>query len=337
MKKTLAFILALVMILGLAACGQAAPAPAANEAPAETTAEAPAETTAEAPAEKDSYTIGLAMISTSDEIFTRIIADCQKIADENGYNILISDANMDAATQLSAIENFITSGCDAIIVQAVDANAIHGALQKAKAAGIKVVALFIPLNDGDWDAWYHNDEHEIGYGVGKMCGEWLNENFDGKGNVGMFEYPMIPTLITRAQGIRDGLAATAPEAVITVTAEAAQAEEGLNRGNDMLTADPDLVAMVAIVDTPLLGAYQAVTIAGKDPEKFGLFGSDGDLVALSYIAEGSYYKGTQAMNTTEFGPTAMQMAIDLIEGKDVSEEFTKAIPVTAANIAEFNG
>ena len=87
MKKTLAFILALVMILGLAACGQAAPAPAANEAPAETTAEAPAETTAEAPAEKDSYTIGLAMISTSDEIFTRIIADCQKIADENGYNL----------------------------------------------------------------------------------------------------------------------------------------------------------------------------------------------------------------------------------------------------------
>lgn len=336
MKKALAMILALAMVFALAACGQqAAPAPAAAPAESAPAAAAPAEPAE--PAAESGYTIGLAMISTSDEIFTRIIQDCQKIADEKGYNLLISDANMDAATQLTAIENFITSGCDAIIVQAVDANAIHGALQKAKAAGIKIVALFIPLNDGDWDAWYHNDEHAIGYGIGKMCGEWLNENFEGKGNVGLFEYPMIPTLITRAQGIRDGLAETAPDAVITVTAEGATAADGLDRGNAMLTSDPDLVAMCAIVDTPLLGAYQAVTIAGKDPASFGLFGSDGDLVALAYIAEGTYYKGTQAMNTTDFGPTAMQMAIDLLDGKDVSEEFTIAIPVTVDNVAEFAG
>lgn len=339
MKKALALILALVMIFALAACGQSSTTTTTTEsaAPAEQAAEPaePAEQAAE-PA-GDAYTIGLAMISTTDEIFTRIINDCQAIADENGYNLLISDANMDAATQLTAIENFITSGADAIIVQAVDANALHDVLQKAKAAGIKVVALFIGLNDGDWDAWYHNDEYQIGYGVGQMCGEWLNEKFDGEGHVGLFEYPMIPTLITRAQGIRDGLAATAPNAVISVTAEGSTADDGINQGNAMLTADPDLVAMCAIVDTPLLGAYQAVTIANKDPENFGLFGSDGDLVALEYIKEGTFYKGTQAMNTTEFGPTAMQMAIDLLAGKDVSEEFTIATPITVDNIADFAG
>ena len=327
MKKALALILALVMVFALAACGQSA-APAA--APAATAEPESVEENA-----GDTYTIGLAMMSTGDEIFTRIIKDCQAIADEGGHTLLISDANNDASNQVTAIENFITSGCDAIIVQPVDANAVHDALQKAKAAGIKIVALFIGLNDGDWDAWYHNDEYQIGYGVGQMTGEWLNENFEGKGHVGMFEYPMIPTLITRCQGIRDGLAATAPEAEITVTAQGLNADDGLNQTNAMLTSDPELVAICAYMDTPLLGAYQAVTIAGKDPAQFGLFGSDGDLVALSYIAENSYYKGTQAMNTTEFGSTAMHMALDLLAGGEGGEDFTIATPVTPANVADF--
>ena len=48
MKKTLAFLLALVMVLGLCACG-ASNAPAATQAPAAT--EAPAAVETEAPAE----------------------------------------------------------------------------------------------------------------------------------------------------------------------------------------------------------------------------------------------------------------------------------------------
>lgn len=339
MKKILSIMLVLAMTFTLAACGKdnsAGKNP--DPAPASTT---PADNSSADPAPADpssageSYTIGLSMMNTKDEIFTRIINDCQTIASENGHNLLISDANSDASNQVTAIENFITSGADAIIVQAVDANAIHGALQKAKDAGIKVVALFIGLNDGDWDAWYHNDEYQIGYGVGQMTGEWLNENYGGEGHVGMFEYPMIPTLITRCEGIRDGLAAAAPKAEITVTAQGISADDGMNQTNAMLTSDPDLVAICAYMDTPLLGAYQALAIAGKDPAKFGLFGSDGDLVALSYIGEGSYYKGTQAMNSTEFGATAMGMALDLLAGKDVTEDFTIAQSVTAANVAEF--
>lgn len=343
MKKVIALALTFVMMFTLIACGQEGNTDNSTDNTVNTDANSTENDTnnnedANTPAEdssSESYTIGLAMMSTGDEIFTRIINDCQAIADEKGHQLLISDANNDASTQVTAIENFITSGADAIIVQPVDANAIHDALQKAKAEGIMVVALFIGLNDGDWDAWYHNDEYQIGYGVGQMTGEWLNENYGGEGHVGMFEYPMIPTLITRCEGIRDGLAATAPNAEITVTAQGLNADDGLNQTNSMLAADPELVAICAYMDTPLLGAYQAVTIAGKDPAEFGLFGSDGDMVALSYIKEDSYYKGTQAMNSTEFGATAMQMALDLLAGKDVKEDFTIAIPVTAENVEEF--
>ena len=49
MKKFLALLLAVVMVLSLAACGSEAPAPAPTEAPAEQPAETPAEQPAEEP------------------------------------------------------------------------------------------------------------------------------------------------------------------------------------------------------------------------------------------------------------------------------------------------
>jgi hypothetical protein len=52
MKKIIAMLLALTMVLGLAACGGSTPAPAATEAPA---AAAPAATEAAGPAYVDPY------------------------------------------------------------------------------------------------------------------------------------------------------------------------------------------------------------------------------------------------------------------------------------------
>ena len=66
MKKIIALLLALVMMLGLVACGASEPAPAATEAPA---AEAPAaEAAPEAPAEKkpEDYTGNLVVYSPHD-------------------------------------------------------------------------------------------------------------------------------------------------------------------------------------------------------------------------------------------------------------------------------
>ena len=41
------------------------------------------------------------------------------------------------------------------------------------------------------------------------------------------------------------------------------------------------------------------------------------------------------MNTTEFGSTAMHMALDLLAGGEGGEDFTIATPVTPANVADF--
>ena len=92
MKKTLAMLLALTMLLALCACGAKTEAPAA--APAETPAEAPAETPAEAPATVDfpkgNITIIVGYNAGGDtDLAARIVGDA--LAKELGVNVVVEN------------------------------------------------------------------------------------------------------------------------------------------------------------------------------------------------------------------------------------------------------
>ncbi len=115
MKKTLALLLALVMILGLAACGQSAapaaatPAPAAEPAPAEAAPEA------------KTYKVGVAIYQFDDNFMTLYRNELQDYfksleTDDVKYDVTIVDGKNDMAEQNNQIDNFITQGMDAIIL-----------------------------------------------------------------------------------------------------------------------------------------------------------------------------------------------------------------------------
>ena len=57
----------------------------------------------------------------------------------SGVNLQMEDAQDDVARQLDQINNFIASGVDAIIVNAVDTNATEAMTQAAAAAGVPLV------------------------------------------------------------------------------------------------------------------------------------------------------------------------------------------------------
>ena len=63
----------------------------------------------------------------------------QEILDENGYEATIVGCEENASTQISQIENFITSGCDMIMVHPHDADAVEASCKNALDAGIKVM------------------------------------------------------------------------------------------------------------------------------------------------------------------------------------------------------
>lgn len=56
--------------------------------------------------------------------------------EELGYEVIIHDGKADAANQVTAFENFIAQGVDAIIVSPIDEQALIPSVEAAHEAGI---------------------------------------------------------------------------------------------------------------------------------------------------------------------------------------------------------
>ena len=174
MKKFLAMMLALAMVLALAACGGSS-APAATEAPK---ADAPAATEApkvEAPAEIAGKVVGVAMPTQSSERWINDGGNMKKQLEALGYEVVLQYAEDDVQMQVSQIENMIAQGVDCLVIASIDSVALTGVEAQAKAAGIPVIAYDRLLMQTDAVSYYASFDNE---GVGRAIAEYVEKKLD---------------------------------------------------------------------------------------------------------------------------------------------------------------
>ena len=148
MKKLIALLLALVMVMGLVACGGSS-APA-TEAPATEApkADAPA---VEAPVEAPAAEVVYAIVpkSAGNPYNEREASGFEEACAALGVKSIVQyPEDTSAEAQINVINNLVAQGVDAIAVAANDAEALESTLEAAKAAGIVVVSL-----DSDAKGW----------------------------------------------------------------------------------------------------------------------------------------------------------------------------------------
>ena len=143
MKKLIALLLALVMVIGLVACGNNAPAadaPAADapaaDAPA---ADAPA---ADAPAADDKLTIAFVPKVIGQAWWDYVGEGVQEWAAEHPEIEVIykGPAEVDAAAQVQIMTDLVNQGVDALLFSPNDPNACEEICKQAKEAGIIVIS-----------------------------------------------------------------------------------------------------------------------------------------------------------------------------------------------------
>ena len=173
MKKFLAMMLALAMVLSLAACGGSS-APAATEAPKADApaAEAPA---VEAPAEIAGKVVGVAMPTQSSERWINDGGNMKKQLEALGYEVVLQYAEDDVQMQVSQIENMIAQGVDCLVIASIDSVALTGVEAQAKAAGIPVIAYDRLLMQTDAVSYYASFDNE---GVGRAIAEYVEKKLD---------------------------------------------------------------------------------------------------------------------------------------------------------------
>ena len=179
-KKVLSALLSVAMVATLLiGCGAkeaeapAAEAPAATEEAAEE--EAPAAEEAAPAAEATGSKVGVSMPTKDLQRWNQDGANMEAELKAAGYEVDLQYASNDVQTQVSQIENMINSGCNVLVIAAIEGSSLGEPLDMAKAAGIPVIAYDRLLMNSDAVSYYATFDN---YMVGTKQGEYIEQALD---------------------------------------------------------------------------------------------------------------------------------------------------------------
>ena len=278
--------------------------------------------------------IGCILGNVENSIYANMKNDMEEQSKVWGNEFMFVAA-MEAPEQVEAIESLTNAGCDAIIVHIANAEAEEDAIKAATEKGVKILA-FDQVSESAVKS-YIADNYNAGYNTGVMAGEWINEQLGGEAKLGLFTYTKMEELIKREEGIRAGLADTAPNAEIVISSEDYTISMGVSGAENFLQAEPELDGIVSFNGSAALGAYQAFQAAGIDDENHAIFATDGAPEELDAIADGGCYRGTTSMGFSKLGFQMLGDAILACRGENTGEavELWPVEAVDINNVADF--
>ncbi|MDK7197581.1 substrate-binding domain-containing protein [Actinotignum sanguinis] len=103
----------------------------------------------EAPKPDKIEKIGLMVQDMSNPFFSAMDKGAKEAAEKIGATLNVQDAKLDLANQNTQIDTFIQQGVDLIVVSAVDESGLQPAIERARQAGIFVVAVDTPAKGAD--------------------------------------------------------------------------------------------------------------------------------------------------------------------------------------------
>ena len=277
--------------------------------------------------------IGLMVQDMSNPFFSAMERNAKQAAAKIGATLNVQDAQVDLANQNTQIDAFIQQKVDLIIISAVDESGIEPAIQRAKAAGIIVIAVDTPARGADAEIMTNAIQ------AGETSCEYLFSQMGGKGKVLLVDGTPIQTIIDRIKGCKNVAQKYPDIKIVGQQASRNDRASGLMVTTDMLTANPDVSGIFGMNDPSALGAVLAVEQAGK-AGAIKVTGVDGSPEAVEELKRsGSPFIGTATQNPGEMVRQAISLAQDMVDGKHIASP-TVLIPsvlVTRDNVDSYPG
>jgi ribose transport system substrate-binding protein len=259
----------------------------------------------------------------------------KKLVEADKGRFTFIDCKSNPATQISQVENFISSGIDAMVIQVAEINSLEPVLEKARSRGIKVFCWDDDIQNSDIN-WLI-DNYQLGRMIGSEAAKWINEKLGGAAEVGVLDYPQLEILLQRGNGIVDAIKEFAPNAKIVAQSSAINPTEGMAKTETFLQANPNMKVIAAIGGGGAVGANEAVKSSGKLTADFGIFAADATEPELSAIANNEAIR-MSVLITGDSKVQAMEIFSNLKKLLD-NEPFERRLfrqtfPITAANVKE---
>ena len=289
--------------------------------------------------------IGVSWSNFQEERWKTDEAAMKAAIEANGDTYISADAQASAAKQLTDVESLISQGANALVILAMDKDAIGPAVDKAAAEGIPVVGYDRLIEDER--AFYLTFDNK---GVGKIIAETVVAA-KPEGNYAIIKGDKgDPNAGFLLQGMMEVLQPQIDAGKIKIVGEAftdGWKPDGAQKNMEqILTANNNAVdAVLAENDGMAGGAIAALAAQGLNVP---IGGQDGDLAALNRVARGtqtvSVWKDSRAL-----GKAAGEIAVALASGtamadvpgaavfkspggKDLTSVLLKPVPVTKDNL-----
>ena len=286
MKKTLAVILAVCLLLALAVSALA-DGPKAVKDPY-----------------KDQLKIGFIIDNIGHPVGNawRIGVEEEAKAYPN-ITVQSFDGKSSAETEIQQMTDLINQEYDGIFLQATDSAALAASVREAEEAGIPVITLNL-----DADTPHTALVAMVDYEAGRMVANAIAEKIGGKGNVVVIQAtPGASRGINLEAGFEDALK-DYPEITLLDKQSGDWLTEKANEVmRDFMTKYEKIDGVFCANDAMAEGASQAAEAMGRLSE-MQIWGADGEAKALEYIEQGKM-TGTIYTNCFDQGKTAFRLML----------------------------
>ena len=291
----------------------------------------------------DGKKIGITIQSLENAYWAGVMTALQEQLDELGANTTIVACDDSSATQIGQVENFISSGCDLIMIHPSDAAAVEDVAKEALDAGIKVMCWDDPMTNTSGN-WILNNT-DLGIAIGELTGEFINEHYseDNKAEVTVIGYPQTTILKEREEGILQGMANVADGKYEVVANQAAiDANAAQTAMETILIAHPDCKVVTGIGAGAMIGADEALNIAtgGNIPEDMAVITTDVTKQQLEQLASDAYPAmgiiGFEGSDEDTANACASMFALILSDSLEDQNVFRGVAPITVDNVAEIS-
>ncbi len=257
-------------------------------------------------------------------------------AAELGWDVNVIDTAGDVAAVIARIEDQVTAGVDAIVIN-VDPAQVGAGLQAAADAGIPVVGM-----DAGNDPLLAANVTSNGYAMAAETAVYVANRIGGAGNVVMFVFDPFPPVQARGV-IADAVFGNFPDITVLdrVTPDVGDGGIADSRAKmeAILAANPEpgsIAAVWAAWDQPALGALQAIEAAGRQNEGIVITGIDANPQAREAIAAGGNFEASVAQDFAGIGSTTADTVARLLAGEELVQKviYVPTVLITSANVAE---
>ena len=250
--------------------------------------------------------------------FMELCPDCE---------IIYSNANQDASSQLSQAEAALTNGAQVLVLDPVDSAAAAAIADKAKAQGVPVIAYDRLILNSDGVNYYISFDNEK---VGMLQAQSLVDDLDSMG----LTDPQIVMINGSPTDNNAGLFKQGAHSVFDPLVEAGSLtiakeydtpdwspDQAQNEMQQALTALGNKVdGVYAANDGTAGGAIAAMKAAGLEPLP-PVTGQDAELAAIQRILDGEQYMTVYKAIKPE-AEAAAQLAFDLLTNTEVPADMT---------------